>query len=167
MLKIIGAFFVIITGIMLGFSASAKLSRRVQFLEGYISALKEASIRIRYTACDITELFRCDGSGAVDIMLRLFTQKVKSGKSAKNAWTSAVNTLSDKKQLAKEDKTLIEEFGTTFGTSDVDGELTHIQAHITLLSDRLEKARTEQTEKSKLYKILGLFGGVTLAVIFI
>ena len=162
-LKLIGLFLISVTGGLVGINASLRLKSRTEFLEKYITLLNETKTRIRLSACDIRELFKNDsGYEPLDFMTAEFTRNIKNKSNVKISWERAVNSAFRKYRLSKADKELISDFGT-----DIDGEISHIDLNITLAEDRLEKARTELTQKGKLYRTLGIFGGITVSLIIL
>lgn len=167
-LKLLGLLLISSVGAMLGLSASIKLKTRVQFLERYITLLKETKTRIRLSACDIRELFKGNtGYEPLDTMTDNFTDRVKGGERVKDAWLAAVSDSCADRGISRIDRELIAEFGIEFGQSDIDGEINHIDMHISLVEDRLVQARSELTQKGKLYRTLGLFGGITVSLIIL
>lgn len=167
-LKLIGLFLISVTGGLVGIKASLLLKSRVEFLEKYITLMYETKTRIRLSACDIRELFKNDsGFEPINFLTSEFTRNIKKDSTAKIAWETAVASAFKKYKLPKIDIELISEFGTDFGQNDIDGEINHIDLHIALVEDRLEKARTELSQKGKLYRTLGIFGGITISLIIL
>lgn len=167
-LKLIGLFLISVAGSLVGINASLRLKLRVDFLEKYIALMYETKTRIRLSACDIRELFKSDsGFEPIDFLTSEFTRNIKKKSTAKNAWKTAVDSSFKRYRISKIDKDLISEFGTDFGQNDIDGEINHINLHIALLEDRLKKARTELAQKGKLYRTLGIFGGITISLIML
>ncbi len=168
MLKLIGLFLISVAGGLVGINASLRLKSRVEFLEKYITLMNETKTRIRLSACDIRELFKNDsGFEAIDFMTAEFTRNIRRNSTAKDAWEKAVNSTFKRYRLSKADKDLIAEFGTEFGQNDIDGEINHIDLHIALTEDRLEQARAELLQKGRLYRTLGIFGGITVSLIIV
>ena len=66
--------------------------------------------------------------------------------------------------LTEEDQTLLRDFGSGFGASDVEGQLSHCRLYAELFQDRLERARQEKARKGKLYLMLGSFSGIAVAL---
>lgn len=167
-LKLLGLLLISSVGAMLGISASLKLKFRVQLLEKYITLMKETKTKIRISACDIRELFKSNMDFApLDKMTSDFTRYIKNGKSVKNAWIDAVDNIYKNHSITKTDRDLLSEFGTEFGQNDVDGEINHIDMHISLVEDRLTQARSEFSQKGKLYRTLGLFAGITVSLMIL
>lgn len=167
-LKLLGLFLISSVGAMLGVSASLKLKNRVMFLEKYITLMKETRTRIRLSACDIRELFKSNtGFSPLDSMTADFTRRIRSGEAVKSAWQKAVCASYKSHGISRADIELITEFGTELGQSDIDGEINHIDMHTALIQDRLTQARSELSQKGKLYRTLGLFAGITVSLIIL
>lgn len=167
-LKLLGLLLISSVGAMIGIRASMQLKFRVQFLEKYITLMKETKTRIRLSACDIRKLFKSNtGFAPLDEMTSEFTQHMLKGETAKGAWSEAVYSSYKGHAVPRVDKELISEFGNELGQSDIDGEINHIDMHISLVDDRLAEARSELLQKGKLYRTLGLFAGITISIIIL
>lgn len=57
------------------------------------------------------------------------------------------------------------EFGEGLGVSDVEGQIAHCTLYAEKLEFLLRQARTEQTQKSKLYVTLGISAGAVLGLL--
>ena len=68
-------------------------------------------------------------------------------------------------ELENTDMQLLTDFGERLGTTDADGQLAHIAHYREIFAARLDDARQEAAQKAKLYKTLGLFGGVSAALL--
>lgn len=53
------------------------------------------------------------------------------------------------------------------GVSDTQGQLEHIALYRALLEPRLEQARADAAQKSRVLVALGLFGGITLSLLLL
>ena len=69
--------------------------------------------------------------------------------------------------LKNDDIVVLEDFGKALGTTDVEGQLNHIELYKNILNSQLIKSKEEYKEKSKLYKVLGFFTGSIIAIMFI
>ena len=82
------------------------------------------------------------------------------------AWQQSFSRAPFNYGLTKDDVYLIREFGKGFGTSDVEGQLSHCKLAASLMDERLTAAREEKKNKSKLYMMLGLFLGIAIVLLF-
>ena len=55
-------------------------------------------------------------------------------------------------------------FGKSFGVTDKNGELAKIELHSQMIRERLDMLKNDIISKTKIYRILGMFGGVLAAV---
>ena len=62
---------------------------------------------------------------------------------------------------------LYQGFVQGLGVSDVQGQMEHLELYRSLLEPRLEQAREEAKQKSKVFVALGLFAGVTLSLLLL
>lgn len=69
------------------------------------------------------------------------------------------------KGLQKKDLDLLNGFGTGFGASDTESQVAHFTLYETLTTSAINEARAERDRKSKLYLMLGVFGGMAAAIL--
>lgn len=69
--------------------------------------------------------------------------------------------------FAKTDVQLIKAFVSGLGASDVCGQLKHCEAYFLQFERLAKEVKTESDSKNKLYRVLGLFCGICIAVILI
>ena len=83
------------------------------------------------------------------------------------AWSERIRLLPKSLSLKKSDKELLSEFGRELGKTDIDGQLKHIELYKTVFEKQLYSAEEEISKKSKLYKTMGLFAGISIALMII
>ena len=67
----------------------------------------------------------------------------------------------------KTDAALLRDFGQGFGATDLEGQLAHCGLYERLAGERLKEARRERDVKSKLYRTLGVSGGIAAVLLFL
>ena len=82
-------------------------------------------------------------------------------------WQKAITSIPQSYGLKNDDIAVLEDFGKALGTTDVEGQLNHIELYKNILNSQLKKSKEEYKEKSKLYKVLGFFTGSIIAIMFI
>ena len=137
----------IAAGTIAGYVQSHRLSQRVAQLEEMLRFLNAAQTEIRYSA-----------------FLQQCAARYKAGEDFHTAWEEGVRTGAKGTGLTEEDQTLLRDFGSGFGASDVEGQLSHCRLYAELFQDRLERARQEKARKGKLYLMLGSFSGIAVAL---
>lgn len=155
MIKLILCMIVVVCSTMVGYSCSSKLYERKKILENFVLLLKNYSTQIRYNSPDLSTIF------ADNFMNYTFCDDKPFG----HQWTQMLTGY--KKVLTKEDISLLTEFSKTVGTSDELGEQRNIDMYIELISANIEKASDDITQKSKLYRTLGLSLGLVVAILLI
>lgn len=154
--KILGAALIIFSGFLSGRYMSQKLKRRCDILESIIWAtcfVKEQIICFRY---EIGVIYKnLLESGFDKNLLKFLTDK------------SSHDGFADFDCLTQRDKKLAKELFDNIGMSDIKGEEERILVYIKLLSEELEAAKEDFLKKEKLYKNVGAFLGVGIAIFFI
>ncbi len=142
---------------------SHKLAMRVEQLEAFLRFISAAQTEIRFSALPVEQIVQKHGENLE--FLRLCGENCREGCSFITAWKSGVNAGAKGKGFNEKDITLLHDFGSEFGASDTDGQLSHCSLYYELVSDRLKNAREEKTRKSKLYQMLGVFSGMAAALL--
>ena len=150
----------------MGYTASRKLLMRVLFLESLLKFINFLEVEIRYTTNPLPKLFeKYEDKEFLSDSLRQCLKNMETGLSIDKAWQKAIDEVPSSYGLSKQDKRIIKDFGENLGVTDVDGQLSHCSLNAQLINTSLENAREEKLRKSKLYIMLGLFGGIALALI--
>lgn len=148
-------------GLLAGYMESHKLTLRVEKLELFVRFLSSARAEIRYSSMPVESILQAHGEG-ISFFSRLRDVSVGSWNSA---WREAVAKHAKNEGFAPKDLEMLEGFGAGFGASDTDGQLAHFGLYETLATSALKEAREERDRKSKLYLMLGIFGGMAAAIL--
>ena len=147
---------------MAGYIQSHRLTQRLEQLEAMLRFLTAAQTEIRYSAVDVGEIKQRHGESLA--FLQRCAGCCFEGKDFHTAWEEGVRTGTKGTGLTEKDLTLLRNFGDGFGTSDVEGQLSHCRLYAELFTGRLEDAREEKARKGKLYLMLGAFSGMAAAL---
>ncbi len=168
MVKILGCILFIISSSMAGFYFSERLKIRLNFLYEFISFLKSLQIHLRYCGGDILQILPlCSDSKTVEPFIKKISENSKNYSSFGEIWRNSVMSISKLNCLTKSDIKAMIEFGKSLGTTDVEGQLNHIELYIEIFNKAYENAREELKSKSKLYKTMGFFIGTTIALMIV
>lgn len=140
-----------------------KLGVRVTQLEKFLAFLSCARTEIRYSALPVEQVVEKHGGGLC--FLTLCAKYCRQGESFPAAWQKGVEEGTRGLGLQPKDLELIQEFGNGFGATDLEGQLSHCQLYIDLVGGELSQAKEEKAKKSKLYFMLGIFGGLAAALL--
>lgn len=140
-----------------------KLISRREFFERFCVFLSVLKTQIRYSSSDIFTLINLSAKGAgidclfgenTDVPFSLF-------------WQDLIDNIPKSNGLNNSDKELLINFGSGLGTTDTEGQLRHIELYLGMFQNRLEESKAELNKKSAVYKALGLFGGISAAIIIL
>lgn len=164
-IKIIGLLCVVTAGAGCGIYASLRLKSRALLLEKYLSFLNGVEIRVRFGQCDINELLnQAEDYGDLSRILTFCGEYLNTGKHFGEAWRTALDKAQKQRLIFPSERMLLSDFAS-FGTSDVEGELSRLKIHSERVTQRYEELLKENLDKGKLYRTLGLFGGAAVALI--
>lgn len=162
LLKIIGGVLTALAGFGIGCMLTKKLSARRDFLGKFCVFISLLQTQIRYSSSDIFTLVKsCDGisnlnifGGDADVPFVVF-------------WETSIADIPVNHGLNNSDKELLLEFGSGLGTTDVEGQLRHIELYSEMFNKKLEDSKIRFKEKSRIYRALGIFAGASTALIFL
>lgn len=144
-----------------GWFFSYRLKLRRDFLLAFGDFLSTLETNIRYCCDDIKSLVE---KSLPDSISDLF---VVSAGDFISDWCRALPQLSVSRGLKTEDLSLLRDFGRLLGTTDIQGQINHIELYKSLFDSQLKKSESEYSAKSRLYKLLGFFAGASLSIMFI
>ncbi len=158
-LKLFGALLLALAGLGGGLTFARRLAVRRDFLSRLIGFLSSLTTALRYRGDDIyTSVNSCG---------ELFFVEESVSNSFETAWKECVSDFPKKYRLSKRDYSLLEKLGSGLGTTDIEGQLEHIEYFRALFERQLGEAREDVARKSKLYQTLGLFIGVSAALMIL
>ena len=82
-------------------------------------------------------------------------------------WESVSSELSKSFNLNRGDYNNLIEFGRLLGSTDVEGQLSHINMYKGIFTTERDEFQKDCKTKSKLYRVLGFFVGAVLALLII
>lgn len=120
-----------------------------------------------YTALPMPELWRrlAQGEGFAAFSLVQDTAKALSHTPFSVAFAQAVNQAEEEGLVLPPARQLLLEFGEGCGHTDLVGQQTHIAYYRELLSAKEQEAYRLWREKGRVYRTLGLTGGIALMLL--
>jgi Stage III sporulation protein AB (spore_III_AB). len=144
---------------------SHRLAARAEQLEAFLRFLSRAQTEIRFAALPVEQIVQRHG-GELDF-LRVCARSCTRGEPFSAAWEESVGKGAGGQGFLPGDVDLLRDFGRGFGASDVEGQLSHCALYTELIGERLKTAREDRDRKSKLYQMLGIFGGIAAALLLV
>lgn len=155
-----------LTGALLGYVMSDRLKMQTEFFEELSCFAVSLKIKIRFSSDTLAQLIGSSGSFVrISPLLEVSLQELKKGESFHKAWQTASEKAARLYYLGEDDKRMLIGFGDGLGVSDTEGQMSHIELYTHLIEERLEKSQKETERKSKVYRLLGILGGMAAAVL--
>ena len=168
-LKFMGGVLVCAASGYIGFSASARLSKRVQALGQLIKALEFMQNQITYICQPMVQIAQSLENTAQGAAKQLFG--ALSGKLDRlgrtdfaTLWRECVLELEG---INQNDKNILVELGQGLGRYDAEIEAKNIAAAIAGLEFNLEAAGQEHKKYAKMYRGFGLAFGLFVAILLL
>lgn len=166
MIKIIGVIIIMAASGMTGIYFAEKLKMRKSELGTIAYLIDEIAVLIRYKAMPVFEIManlkNNQMLGSLDFIGKLDDDENTSFRQAwENSVTQSQTALSDA------DKNLLKAFGSSLGTSDINGQLSTLE----LYKDSFKKLESDACEsyekKSRLYRTMGFLIGAFISIMLI
>lgn len=165
MIKFLGVIFIIICGAGIGAKASGDLKKRSDMCLCVKTFLSELSILMKYSGDTLFNLISELAERESISKLTFLSDVINSMLDGTNFPYSWKNALSNDKNLCPELKELLFTLGESLGTSDIDGQLVSIERAEKELLAIYENALSIYRKKGKLYRSIGILGGMTAALL--
>ena len=156
MMKLLGSVFLLLGGLLWGFSKARELWQRERLLGQWQRLIESLKTGVSFAARPLGDLIREDGSP----FCREAAASPLFSQNPQQALLQAGNRLLPRQG----DKALYQGFAQGLGASDAAGQLRHLELYASLVGQALLEAREE---RSRLYICLGLFGGLTLCLLLL
>lgn len=164
MLRITGCVMIVFAGSMLGFLKSDGLFRRAKLLGRIITGLNLLKTDIGYGKKDLKTALLGIGKNH-DIELFLKTAEAIGERGVKRALSDALMLYGE--PLKEGDKEPIFALSENLGMTDVASQVGAIETAIVSLDFALKEAEEDYRRLGKMYRSVGVLGGLLIAIIFI
>ncbi len=154
-IKIIGLVLAFSFFSLFGAYQSFKLKKRKDNLNTILLFLNRMGTSIRYRNDD---LFLLVSKCVDDVLLPL-----KNVNSNLDDYSEEIRKL----PLNREDKALLQKFFSQLGSTDIEGQISHINLYTEFFNELYEKSKKDIESKSKLFLMSGIFAGLAFVVMFI
>ena len=155
MVRLILAVVIVIASSCVGWSLSARLTKRYTTLQDYELTLERALTRLNCTADRLCVVFSDNPMGYCFVGSRGFDEQWKE-------LASRYQSI-----LTAEDMTMLCAFAGVLGEGDIEAQLSAVRMYLSLIQDHKKQAQAELEQKSKLYRTLAFSAGMTVALFLI
>lgn len=169
-IKIIGGVLVVLACSAAGYLYSARFFQRVQdlrLLQSYFSILEN---EMNFACNPLIEAFERICSNASSGVTAFFNATIghlrqNDGMSAGDAWEKAVKENCMKTALNREDEAILLSFGKLLGSTDLDGQIRNIRHTVEQIRGQGQKAEDARSKNEKMFRSLGLLGGLAIVIL--
>lgn len=165
----IGALLMLVAGTGMGLYASHRLHRRVLFLEMCDRLLQMLLQEMTYTAQPLPELWQRLAQSEPFSTFSLVQDTTAYWRDIPfaTAFAKAVQQAKDTGLVSPEAGEVLIAFAMGVGSTDLEGQTSHVNYHRMLLQNQLEEADRLWQEKGRMYRVLGPAAGMALALVLL
>lgn len=166
MIKLFAFLCFLIAGTVWGIAMSDRLRRKRELCECVRSMLMQISVMIRYKALTVYEIvceLHCSDLCSRLNFLKSLPESYETGKNFRKIWSDSI--LSDT-EIPDEEREILLSFGSTLGTSDIEGQVASIDAALEKIGMIQSRRSKEYQQKGKLYRSVGMLFGIMAGIMF-
>lgn len=170
--KLLGCSLVFVVSSLIGVVLAKAYSTRVQNIIDMITAFEILHTKISYNQTTLDEIFIDIGMQLGGVVGEVFNKMGEAFEgnmlyTADELWGKVIEENIKKCDFSFDDIQVINEFSYMLGKSDIEGQLRNIDMTLSRLKSQLVRAENEEKKYSRMYKNVGILGGMGLAVILI
>ena len=163
----LGHLLIVAAGTGLGLSASHHLNKQVSYLHGAVQLLQMLEQQVAYSAQPMAVLWQtlADSGSLSDCRLLQDTVSAMNEQGFCTAFVQAVERAEAEDLVFPAARRLLLQFGDGCGRYDVVGQVEQIAHHRRGLAALEEQWQAQVATKARLYRVLGVAGGLALALL--
>ncbi|KMM37872.1 stage III sporulation protein SpoIIIAB [Guptibacillus hwajinpoensis] len=170
-MKLLGAILIILASTWAGIEWSRTVSERSRQLRQLKAALQSLEAEIVYgmTPLSMACGHICRQVGhPVSWFFDSFRKKLDAGHStAYEAWIESMDEVWKYTAFKQEEKEIMKQLGATIGQQDREHEQKQLKLALIHLEREEHEARNNQTKYERMFKSLGVLGGILLVILLI
>ncbi|NLJ55902.1 MAG: hypothetical protein GX334_02505 [Firmicutes bacterium] len=168
-LKCLGAALIITAAYVYGNGISFYYRQRVQQLEELLIGLELFYTEVSYGLTPLPRAFMNIGARLKEPVGAIFCDAAREmqknrGLSARECWQNALKNSAALLSLSPGGSQLLERLGLAWGKGDKNDQLRQVKLIKELLRQAHREAQAELQKNDKVWKYLGLLGGITLVI---
>ncbi len=171
-IKLIGAILIITSSTLLGFYKSNGLKTRIEDLNILKKLIIMLKGEIRYARTPLPEALNHIGRKQTgtykDFLLNLSkSMEDLEGIPFNELWIKNIDTYLIKTNLNNNDKEELKQLGNNLGYLDAQMQINTMDLYLSSLEIHIKELEIGYKEKSRLFNLLGIMGGVFVTIIII
>ena len=167
-IRVVGGILICVSCFFLGQRMAARGLARARSLAGFKQSLVSLKSQIQYAAYTLPQAFAniAAQEGEFSEFYNALAGDIDNKETnPAAAWANALKAHSN--QLSQEDIKDLSAIGTSLGSIDANSQLTSIDMSVAAIDQTLEQLAKENAKNSKMYKRLGLLGGLLITVVLL
>ncbi len=172
MLKLVGGFLTILSGSLIGgyFAwEQDRLCQEMRYLQGMLMRLRG---ELWYSRTMLPEIFKRLAGVLKEPYCSWLTQLAermyrKDSGDLAEIWSQEVTMYLTADILPEEERLRLMELGSLLGHADIEMQIRYLDHYLEQLADAIKKRQAALGDKKKLYRSLGVIGGILTAVMLI
>lgn len=169
--KLWGGLMVLAAAGGFGYMVAESYARRPRELRQLIGSLQLLETEINYAATPLGEAMPrlASASGPpLDALFRRCRELLLEGGgiTAGEAWRRSLEEVYERTSLQERDREILLSLGFSLGASDRADQLKHLRLAMSQLAVEEERAREEAARNVRMFRYLGLLGGLALWLLF-
>ena len=167
LIKLIGGFLIVAGCAFVGFLKADELSKREHSLMNLKTAFNLLEGEIMYSSSQLKFAFERVSrlSGCGELFLSASEKILDMG--ASDGWRCAVSETKELLGLKETDREILDIFAAGLGVSDREQQVKNIRHISSLLEDALKDASAEYDKSAKVYRSMGLLGGLFVFIMLL
>jgi len=163
--KLLGAALIVVGTTLFGKTYAKIFKDRVDFLTDFNKRLEIVKNEIGFMKGILVDVINRAGEfpGSAKELFEEMRDNLEHMEAC-SAWETACEKIFTKLTLKDEDVETVRSLGRLLGVSDVDGQITNIEAVSGQVGVLIESAETERKKNEPLFKSLGPLVGVGIAI---
>lgn len=170
LIKIAGAFLVIVSCSGFGFLKALELNKRIVALQNIRKMFVHLRGEISYAKNPFMEAFfnmKDKQNKELSLFCDYMYKQINTydGKSFHEKWSTGIDKYVSKTGLVSEDIINLKKMGEQLGYLDYNMQLATIDLEMENLENKINTLREESLQKKKVYQCVGVFFGLMLTII--
>lgn len=166
---IIGPFLIFVGG-YIGFAVSKRFQNRVKQLESMAVMLQRIRVYLEYeqtpTKLLIQKLSQSESLSDLCFLKRC-AEKMGENPNFAIAWQESIRKVKTQLALEEEDYDILMQLAELLGVYDVQAQISGILVLETMVKQQIEEATEQYKTMGKLYRSLGVLGGIAVAILVV
>lgn len=170
MVKLIGGLCIVFAFALLGLYQAMQLTNRGRQIRQLIAALHRLETEIRYGFTPLPEALQAAArqlDGPLAGLLRTAAAGLcdGSGRSAEECWRLALGVHWPQTAMKQNEREIMQRLGGTLGISDRTDQEKHLQLAVLQLQAEEANACEDERKYGRMWRSLGLLGGLLIAIL--